>query len=384
MCKPEGSNLLNSLPSTTISPSASQVDAIVASATQQESDAERIQLVLTQELLSHIIRPEDEYPDEEFLLSIKGVGAFAKKDIISIKAKQKEGKTTMISILIAVLLGGQWNKLKREINHIPRIIYFDNEMKERDTWQMYRKSLQLAHLPNRSVDDVLFVNLRKLSYQQCAEIIEKYVAFYRPDIIFVDGIVDLICDFNNIEQSQALVRSHMNLAEEYDCCIVEVLHTNKAADDHNMRGHLGTILSQKGSNTFECKKDKKLNVVTVSCDDYRKQPVPEWSFGFDANGIPVCADDAKAKSDAEKQAAKDRKNAEKQEKAKQTQLQAFRDILAPTGDVGMPRKRLVDLLVPKLGLKESAVYDIVKKFIDDGTLLCNGYNGGITLNENRE
>lgn len=356
-------------------------DSIVLGAINQESEEERQRQEIIKELLASAVKAEDEYPEEEFLITIDGVGAFALKDLVSIKAKQKAGKTTMISILIAVMLCGQWNKLKRVLDHTPRIIYFDTEMKERDTWALYHKSLRLAGLPPKSVEGVHFINLRKLTYQECAETIEKCIKYLRPDIAFVDGVVDLICDFNNIEQSQALVRQHVNLAEQYNCCIVEVLHTNKSNDDHNMRGHMGTILAQKGSNTFECQKDKALNIVTVTCDDYRKKPVPSWSFGFDEHGIPFCADGIKQQSDEAQQADKERKQAEKKQKEENRRLAAVREILLPAGLAGMARKTLQEKMEEKLGLAHSAVSDTVKKLLESNILLPKGWNGGLILNE---
>ncbi len=353
------------------------IDKMVEEAVFAESEDERRRREMADELMQYVVKATAEFPPEENLLEIAHVGCFALKDLVAIKAKQKMGKTTMIGILIAALIGGQWNKVKRAVNRSVKILYVDTEQKERDTNRLNLKVLRMADRPVGEVDGLHFVNLRKLTTQECREIVPRFIEALRPDIVFLDGIVDLVGDFNGVEESQTLVRQHLMLAERFNCCIVEVLHVNKARDDNNMRGHLGTILSQKASNVFECQKDKDMNIVTVSCDDYRNAPVPAWSFAFDEHGNPLCADDVVEQMAADKQAEKERKSGLKKQQEDERRMAAVRKAFAQKGQY--VRKDLKQFLMSELDRGDSTIDELIRKLIAEGVLAPTGYNGSLVL-----
>lgn len=124
--------------------------------------------------------------------------------------------------------------------------------------------------------------MRPLSIDERKQAIENAVREEHPDIIFIDGVRDLLQDFNSLEQSGNLIQWLLRLTAEYGCTIVSVLHQNKAKDDGNMRGHLGTELLNKLTDCFEVsKKDGKF---IVSCTDSRNIQCPDIAFSIDANG----------------------------------------------------------------------------------------------------
>lgn len=353
------------------------IDKMVEEAAFQESEEDRRSREMRDELLKYVVHAETEFPPEENLLEIDNVGCFALKDLVGVKAKQKMGKTTMIGILIAALLCGQWNKVKRAINRKVKILYIDSEQKDRDTNRLNQKVLRMAGLPIQDVDDLHFVNLRKLTTKECREILPRFIESFRPDIVFVDGIVDLVGDFNSVEESQDVVRQHLMLAETYNCCIVEVLHTNKQKEDSNMRGHLGTILSQKASNVFKCEKDPITNIVTVSCDDYRHAPIPSWSFSFDQHGNPLCADELVAQIEADKEAAKERKSEIKKQQEDERRMTAVRKAFDSQKE--WVRKDLKKYLMNELDRGDSTIDEYIRKLINEGILATTGFNGSLVL-----
>lgn len=355
------------------------IDKMVEEAALQESEEERREREKKDELMKYVVYAETEFPPEENLLEIDHVGCFALKDLVAIKAKQKAGKSTLIGILIAAMLCGQWNKVKRVFDRQIRILYIDTEMKERDTNKLNHKVLRMAKLPIKQVEGLYFINLRKLTTQECHDIVPRFIEVLRPDIVFIDGIVDLVSDFNGVEESQSVVREHLMLAEKFNCCICEVLHVNKARDDNNMRGHLGTILSQKASNVFECQKDKIMNIVTVSCDDYRNAPVPSWSFMFDEHGDPICADEAVAQMEADMEAAKERKTEIKKEQENERRMTAVRKAFDSQKE--WVRKDLEVFIGNELNLKKSATSSYVRSLIDSRILSPEGFNGMLVLKQ---
>ena len=85
-----------------------------------------------------------------------------------------------------------------------------------------------------------------------------------------------------LDQSNDLIQWLLQLTAEYGCTIVSVLHQNKAKEDGNMRGHLGTELLNKLTDCFEVsKKDGKF---IVTCTDSRNVPCSDFAFSIDAEG----------------------------------------------------------------------------------------------------
>lgn len=268
-----------------------EVDALVNSVAQQESEEERQERERLAKLEACVVSLRANFPPDDDLLEINDERCFARKELIAIKAKAKQGKSTLEMILIAALLCGKWHYVRRLADVRPRILYIDTEMKPADTQLMNRKAMHLAELPEtEDVPEATFINLRRQTADECQQALTDLLKKYHPDIVFIDGIVDLLLNFNDLEESQALIRKLLALAEEFNCCLVNVLHTNKAIDDHNMRGHLGSFLTQKASLVFNCKKDPASHIVTVSCSESRHAPIPDFTFAFDSEGYPISAE----------------------------------------------------------------------------------------------
>lgn len=77
----------------------------------------------------------------------------------------------------------------------------------------------------------------------------------------------------------------MKLSSENKCTIVNVIHENPGTN--KMRGHLGTISSQKASETIALKNED--GIFTVSCVTSRHKPFPSWRFAFENDEL-VSAD----------------------------------------------------------------------------------------------
>ena len=63
------------------------------------------------------------------------VGIFTKRDIHGIKAKQKQGKTTVLKVILAALLLGKMFRLKSCLEN-PKIFWLDTEQQPSDVKQI--------------------------------------------------------------------------------------------------------------------------------------------------------------------------------------------------------------------------------------------------------
>lgn len=336
------------------------------------TEAERDEAEQEKFLEEHLISFSTEYPPEVCLLEVDGVPFFARGDIHAIKAKQKQGKTNAIAIMVAAILCGQWGRLHAVMCNA-RIMVIDTEQKGADAQQIYARVFDLAGLPREDMHDRFrYFGLRSLSQEDKLRFVRQAILRYQPDIVFIDGVVDLMGNFNEVEDSKLIIEELMRLSTAEvvgkEVAVVCVLHVNKAEDDHNMRGHAGTMLSQKAGTVLEV--IKKGGIMTVSCSDARHQEMPSWSFRFNTEGQIVDAD-AELQQILQ-QKAEDRQAAAQQriEDKREERYTIIRQILEAEGGK-TSRTYLKMKLREKTLLSDQRVNTIIREAIKDDVCSCN-------------
>lgn len=245
------------------------------------------------------------YPEPRFLLEYAGVPFAPLGGIQAITGHQKNGKTfLMCQFMAAILSGGDTERMRanlptlqlhqptrESLNHEPVILYVDTEMEKLNTVKVVRRVQWLCNLdyniPNERMK-VLWLRAEesnKVRWEKTKQaIIETH-----PTAIFLDGIRDVIGDFNDNAESAVLIAECMKISTEMDCCFFSVLHENPGSD--KMRGHLGTELSNKVTDTFRSSKEKKDGMVTFTVKqiDARGKDVDDWKFEItsDAGSLGV-------------------------------------------------------------------------------------------------
>lgn len=308
-------------------------DAIIRSAAEQPTQEEMERRELVNKLLQYRVSAKDEFPPEVCLLEVDGVPFFAKGDIHAIKAKQKQGKTNAIAIMVAAILCGKWGRLKGILEGA-KVLVIDTEQKNADTQLVYNRTLELAGLPKEDIyERFQTFAFRALDTEQKLNAVKALIMEFKPDIVFVDGVVDLMGNFNEVDDSKAIIEELLRMTTKevsgFDPAIVCVLHTNKAAEDHNMRGHAGTMLAQKAGNVFEVKKDN--NIITVHNSDSRHQEVPSWSFMFDAQGNIIDADAERNRLIEEARVQRVNSAAQKAEKTRNERINKVKSAIVNAG-----------------------------------------------------
>ena len=210
------------------------------------------------------------YPEPRFTVRLNGVGTLPRGDIQAVKAKSKNGKSFLCTVFVASVMGCKDFQFEA-VEDGAKVLYFDTEQNERNTAALAKRvySLMKWRLP----------------------IIERAVRENAPTVVVIDGVADLLEDFNDVGQSSEIINSLMRLSAENDVAIINVLHTNKRKDDSDMKGHLGTLLLQKASDVFEVKKNE--GTFNVSESDCRNIAIPDFSFSIGADGVPIWSPDVK-------------------------------------------------------------------------------------------
>lgn len=193
----------------------------------------------------------------QYCFEVGGVSCIPKGDQQANKGQQKNGKTFAEVLFMGAALKGEYLGVRCLIPNA-KVLFCDTEQHPRNTRLVYRRVCQIAGINGRERYERL--SMLHLRLADDVEITKKAIRlkimYFRPDIVFIDGIVDCIIDFNDPKESKQYITELSKLALEYNCAIMSTLHTNPN-DENKMRGHLGTILAQKASDVIQCIKTKK-------------------------------------------------------------------------------------------------------------------------------
>ena len=286
------------------------------------------------------------------------VGIFTKRDIHGVKAKQKQGKTTVLKVLLAVLLLGKMFRLTSCLKN-PKIFWLDTEQQPTDVKQILTDIGKMTGLPDSEIDEhVHLYQLRTRTYKTLLRELTVNIKTYRPDVVFIDGVVEFVQSFNDEIMSHDLIKEQKNLAADCNCAIINVLHENKSDDDENMRGHLGSMLSQAASTVIQCVKSKT-GIITAKNSEARHAPMPEWSVRYDDDG---CIIDADEQSQIEKlKKSMDKKKLQEAEKTKRERKRIEAAVqIVRNNDGSISRGELKKKLMAKLNLGNSTIQDVIR------------------------
>ena len=245
--------------------------------------------------------------DEEFLFHIKGKPCMPRKDLTVITGQAKTGKTLLISILMACCARRQEQGGLLGIERIRvqplKVMWVDTEQNPQSTQYILKKRV-MRLVDGEFPEDQFFVfNVRSASISERYDLIAEGVQAYKPDVLIVDNVRDLISDINNGEKAQELIESFMKLSQGNKCNVVTVIHQNRSAENRGLRGWLGTELTNKAFEVYACQKFRQKDAgrptFCIEQSMTRKYDIdgPVY-YRMDDSGLPVPADASDARADS--------------------------------------------------------------------------------------
>ena len=248
-----------------------------------------------------------------------------------ISGKPGNGKTGLMSQLEAATLGRQFgNTVAREVGHIvrdeqgniltgddkrpafavkpTRILHIDTEQGKDDTIAFKNRVISMSGVPSQEAKEHFFIlRLRdtELAQDRWKKIL-KAIYVVQPTDIFLDGMLDIVEDYNDQKECQPIIRKCMMLATYYDTSLWAVLHENPMVD--KLVGTLGSITQRKVSEIFTVIKIKQADLkendrradlpdiyFRVKQNKARGRDVSDWLFQYVTNaggwGQPVEIED---------------------------------------------------------------------------------------------
>lgn len=241
------------------------------------------------DILKLRIFPTDDIPKPEAVLYFFDQMVMSRKNISCITGKAKVGKTFLMTLLnISVLKKGEFGTLK---SFLPKgkdkIIYIDTEQSD------YHIFLILKRIEKEvGTDKLLMFNFDAKSVEERKEFTKELI-YNTPDcgLLVIDGIADLIYDPNDIRESSQMVSELRKWATDCDIHICNVIHQNPS-ESTKMRGHLGTILTNKAETVIQISsaKDNESIKLVETLATRNKKP-ENWSFEI-VDGQPMIMEQA--------------------------------------------------------------------------------------------
>jgi hypothetical protein len=178
-----------------------------------------------------------------------------------------------------------------------KIAYFDTESSDFD---FYRQVNKIKHFSNRT-DLPTWADCFTVREDGPSEIRALIVNYLENNkdcpIVIIDGLLDLIFDYNSEIESRKLVNWFKKLTKIYNCLFVGVLHQGKGLGAQTL-GHLGSNCDRWASSTLEIIKDKDKKTFTLqprflrSSEDF--EPVVLMNIGGNWQQISIEGESKKA------------------------------------------------------------------------------------------
>lgn len=251
---------------------------------------------LQEDLTDYWLDLTEDYKRPRYTLSFRGVPFAPLGGIHALTGQAGHGKTAFFTMLMVAILKGEYcgfkYELAREIPN-PKVLYIDTEMEKGNT-QLVVKRLYKMMGWNKQTQQEQFKVLRLREEDNVEKRwLKTLKAIYeiRPTVVFLDGIIDVIADFNDNKECSTRIYQDMKAASFYNLSFWNLLHQNPGST--KMVGHTGSFLERKGTDVFMVIKDKEGNVVSFKFKQLkaRGKDVPEANFIFQDDdehlGIPI-------------------------------------------------------------------------------------------------
>ena len=245
---------------------------------------------------------DEPYKPPRYTMEREGIPFADVGELHIISGKPGNGKTGLMSQLEAATLGRQFgNTIAREVGHIvrdkqgniingedhrptfqvrqTRILHIDTEQGKDDTIAFKNRVIAMAGVDKQVAKEHFFIlRLRdtELAQDRWKKIL-KAIWTVQPTDIFLDGMLDIVEDYNDQKECQPIIRKCMMLATYYDTSLWAVLHENPMVE--KLVGTLGSITQRKVSEIFTVVKVKQSDLK----ENDRRADLPDIYFRVKQN-----------------------------------------------------------------------------------------------------
>ena len=209
-------------------------------------------------------------------------------DFSCLVGASKSGKTFLKSAMEAVYLGGNCGEyfpsMKAHNNMDKVVVAFDTEQSRFHTQRVTQRVLEMVGNDDGRYNSF---SLRSYTAKERFQFIDwvVYESEFKNQIglMSIDGFVDLLDDFNNLEESTKLTQKLLEWTGKEMMHCTGILHKNFGSE--KPVGHIGSSVLKKAETAAFVDEDGKNK--TVECKYSRNQPFENFMYYIDEdNSLP--------------------------------------------------------------------------------------------------
>lgn len=213
--------------------------------------------------------------------------------LTGLNGRPGNGKTMTFSMMIAAALRGEYCGLRCLIDNAT-CLYVDTEMEVVNHQRTVRRIYDMVGWP-QMVKQERFnsIMLREVNDASARwRKVLKAIWQYKPNMVFLDGMIDIVNDFNDNKECQERIYQCMAVASHYNISVWCLLHLNPGSE--KAVGHLGSFLERKATDIFVTSKDEDTQTMKVKHVKQRLKKVEDVHFRVEDDerhyGHPVIVD----------------------------------------------------------------------------------------------
>ena len=198
-------------------------------------------------------------PYRKPILSINGVGILKFQNISCIIASPGSGKSSVSESIVSSVINKNCDSLGFE-SDVDSVLYIDFERAQEDVWTSFERVMSRANVEKGKIlEDVNIISFRNVSTSKDRRIkIEQLLRHYKPELLLLDGIGDLVDDTNSLEQAIDCKNWVRYITSEFGVSILTTLHPNK--NSLTPRGHIGSEILREAEGVL---------AITVEANEVR-------------------------------------------------------------------------------------------------------------------
>lgn len=200
-------------------------------------------------------------PPEQEVFMIEGANIGSLGNFIVFSGLPKAGKSSFLSaVLASSITGQQFYGMSVKLPEDRPVALFDTESNESD---FYNNLGRIRRITGRHDLPPVFnaFSTRSMDAVSNIDLITLYIEKWKPAVIVVDGLLDLISNYNDEGQSRALVDWLKKITNDHKVLLIGVIHLGKK-DNHTL-GHFGSMADRYAQSVLEVVKDKERGIYTL-------------------------------------------------------------------------------------------------------------------------
>lgn len=215
--------------------------------------------------------PEYTPPAEDIIWSIYGNNIGSRGNFSVLAGLPKAGKSMYLSAIMASAFT-TFEVYNMKLRFTGNIGYFDTESSTNDFYTNVNRIRQFAgylELPNY----FQAYNTRIDPFEHQRALIECYIKEYAPAVLVIDGLLDLVRNYNDEAESRALMDWLKLVTAKHNMLIIGCIHLGKK-DNHTL-GHFGSMVDRYAQSVIEIVRDYENDLFLLKPKMLRSAPMFE-------------------------------------------------------------------------------------------------------------